>query len=148
MSKAVLVLGQQRCLAGRAQRGEMEGEKGQQLEGEQKHERGIKSCLFAVRNDPVEKRRLMVQGEEKNGEVLEAGALTPVQSARARGGAASESPHQKKGRASGQPGARIHGKAEDRDGGSGHLQLLWFTYREDGDWSSEESRLTGEIQFN
>lgn len=57
----------------------MEGEKGQQLEGEQKHERGIKSCLFAVRNDPVEKQRLMVQGEEKNGDVLGSGALTPVQ---------------------------------------------------------------------
>lgn len=56
----------------------MEGGKGQQLEGEQKHERGIKSCLFAVRNDPVEKQRLMVQGEEKNGDVLGSGALTPV----------------------------------------------------------------------
>lgn len=56
----------------------MEGEKGQQLEGEQKHERGIKSCLFAVRNDPVEKRRLMVQGEKKNGDILGSCALTPV----------------------------------------------------------------------
>lgn len=52
--------------------------------------------LFAVRNDPMEKQRLMVQGEEKNDKVLGSVSLTPVKSSRARAGADLESHHQKK----------------------------------------------------
>ena len=52
--------------------------------------------LFAVRNDPMEKQRLMVQSDEKNDKVLGSVSLTPVKSSRAREGADLESHHQKK----------------------------------------------------
>lgn len=52
--------------------------------------------LFAVRSDPMEKQRLMVQGEEKNDKVLGSVSLTPVESSRARERADLESHHQKK----------------------------------------------------
>lgn len=95
--------------------------------------------LCAVRNDPMEKQRLMVQGEE---EWQGAQACLPdacaVCMGKRQGCLGITPPEEGQGRWTEQ-GARIPGKAEERRG-LGALKLLWFTHQEDGDWLSEGGR--------